>query len=152
MPYRISTCFAWAYWVFSRKSRSAAGVLVLGDLDCALGAHEHRVARRVGARGRHQVDDHVAPVVVAELEDLRGDQLALAVPAALAGVDQRSHDGTENVTGSEVRFPFEDMGMWVTSPASSHVAIRRASTPRTSAISIRASCAPRQACGPNPNV
>jgi hypothetical protein len=93
----------------------------------------------------------VTPVVLAELEDVRGDQLALSVAAALGRVDPRDHV-VVNLTGSAVRFPLEDIGMWVTWPASSQPEIRLASTPSTSAISILASWAPRQACGPKPNV
>src|SRR5579875_3033346 len=125
----------------SLARQNANDFSVPGDLDGALGTHEHGVADRVGALRRHHVRDHVPPVVVAQLVDLRGDQLALAVPAALAGVDPGDHDFAVNSTGSEVRLPLEDMGRWVTSPASSQVSIRRASTPSTSAISIRASCA-----------
>lgn len=128
--------------------------LVFGDVDRPFGAHQHRVADGGGEPGWHLGDNHMPPVVVAEPEDLRGDQLALAVSPALGGVDPGDHwcPAVVNVTGSEVRFPFEDIGMWVTSPASSQLEIRRASTPSASAISIRASCAPRQAWAPNPNV
>lgn len=101
------------YFVASRRrlaQRYRLG-LILGDLDGAFWAHEHRVTDRVGTVGGHRFRDHVAPVVVAELENLGGDQLALAVPPALGRVDPRDHEATVNVTGSEVRFPLEDIGM-----------------------------------------